>query len=176
MRSSYCLLLALLLAACVHKARPDGAEPPVQPVPKRHENVETGTGDLQGAGNAQPEAGPLAVAELCEDPLNADPNTGNVRPGRCPLCPPRVCPEDCIAVEASALDLQHGCWREPIVVDCVRRGHYVFGDSIGCYVEVSTGIVHQTANESLGNHPLFRKCPPEERRLDGRFWRSKACP
>lgn len=117
---------------------------------------------IGGEGGAGGAGGSTADEQPIEPPLNADPATGMVPARRCPLYEDRVCPEDCVPIEAAPLNFDHSCWGERLVVDCSFKG-IPFSDAIGCHVDPDNGGIYQTSILWL---PAYaRECTDEESNL-----------
>jgi hypothetical protein len=149
--------------------------------PNRDHDVDAGIADspttTQNRSISDPALGDAAIDDrpmeekvppfpkLCDQPLNGDPNTGEVGYRKCPLCEPDKCPESCNPFHARPLDEKRGCWAEPIVVDCALK-ESVFAEAVGYYLDVSSGVVYKTPYLGLAP-PRFRELVGDE--LGARF-------
>jgi len=98
--------------------------------------------------------------KLCDQPLNGDPNTGEVGYRKCPLCEPDKCPEGCNPFKARPLDVKRRCWAEPVVVDCALKDS-IFSDAVGYYLDVTSGTLYETRTLGLAP-PRFREVMSDE--------------
>ena len=96
-----------------------------------------------------------------EPPINADPATGQVPDGRCPLYSDGVCPEGCFGLHGVAFDLERVCWSDRTLIDCAPE-NVIFPDAPGCYVNLATGIAYWTTSLYFDLDPRYRECTDED--------------
>ncbi len=94
-----------------------------------------------------------------EPPVNADPETGDVREGFCPLYADAGCPEECTNLIAGVVDPVQECHRGQRLVDCMAPNTASPGEA-GCYVPPD-GLAYLTAGLYRPAGPS-RECTDEE--------------